>query len=813
MSERTWLLAEALGHWLLAWTLVVLAVALWIRLRRPRRPAIPVPFLAASLLGGASLAERIRRIVRGDVRRMQPISPRRVATLAVLALSILSSAGSVRLIGFAGHAVANESPDAPLPDISPKELAARIREAMKRYDGIGSIKVVFSETADTNWKFDSNQGTAEEQKPILVTFRGRARYESDGSRWRAEYDSMSPRSGSTRLSIDRWSSGFDGVEHYDREISKNQVILGEAKSSAHWWTPLRLIWESEDQLISSLEGPDKDKFPIAIEQRALGGSRCYVMRVGKPGAEWRSEYCISPNQGYLPISKSQLRYGKKYVSYDLRGVHQVAPGIWAPERIEHEWLSIRDDGASRLHMRRRIQVVSYQPRLILPPDTFSFEVPYGVDVVDRRLGYAAHKDPWWREANALLREKFAWPKPDLSPLKNLGTPTEKKLDDQQAPPLRVAKWLNSQPLELDALRGKVVLLEFWNSATPFRRDIVPALRQIYATYHPAGLELIAIHTPTDHPEEVGRFVREFGIEYPVAVDAPGSGPWGATAQAYGSHDWTCAFLIDTEGKVHSVGSVSHNGGRIVEALIPLLKKAGASDFKPTSIETPRLPDDAYKALEVLFESKAKEALDADPQGRITGRIVDGQGQPIAGATVRATLQLNVLSLSSPGANHVIAYRAPDERFTAEAGPDGRFELSKLCKGEFSIKAEAPGKAWAERKFVIAPDFTSAPLEFALDQGSALAGQVRDEDGHPVAGATIRLTERHHYEQGEFRYLSSFDSAWPGPVTSDATGQFRFSDLREGRYTIEVKAARFNDGKVEAIPAGTENVIVNLKRSG
>ena len=91
--------------------------------------------------------------------------------------------------------------------------------------------------------------------------------------------------------------------------------------------------------------------------------------------------------------------------------------------------------------------------------------------------------------------------------------------------------------------------------------------------------------------------------------------------------------------------------------------------------------------------------------------------------------------------------------------------------------------------------------------------MRDEDGHPVAGATIRLTERHHYEQGEFRYFSNFDSAWPGPVTSDATGQFRFTDLREGRVHDRGQGRAFNDGKVEAIPAGTENVTVKLKPSG
>jgi beta-lactamase regulating signal transducer with metallopeptidase domain len=786
--------------------------AQWLLDLAPVRVSPPLPLLAASLLGGTSLADRVRRIVRGELKWAQPVGRRRWAMLALLAFLILGAAGSVRLIGFAGRAVADEPAGARLPELTSKDLAAKIREAMKPYDDNGLIRVVFSQTRDMNWKFGNNQGNAEEQKPILVSFRGRARYESDGSRWRAEYDSMMPSSGSTRLSIDRWSSGFDGVERYDRQISHNQVILGETNSGAREWTPRSLIWKKSDELIRFLEEPDRDKFPIAIEQRVVDGSRCYLVKVGKHGAEWESEYSISPKQGYLPISSAQFRNGKKYAFYDLHGVRAVAPGIWAPERIEDESLSIGNDGASRLSHRRRIQVVSYQPRLVIPPDVFSFAIPYGVDVVDRRLGYAYHKDPWWPEAGAMLREKFGWPKPDLSPLRNLGTPTDKKIDGQPASPLRVVKWLNSQPLELAALRGKVVLLEFWNISTSFYRELVPALRQIYATYHPAGLEMIAIHTPADQPEEVRRYVREFGIEYPVAIDAPGRGPCGATAEAYGSRDRTCAFLIDPEGKVHSVGSDAINGGRIVETLIPLLRKAGAGDVKPISLETPRLPDDAYKALELMFQSKAKEALDADPPGRITGRIVDGHGQPKAGATVRATLQLTVLSLSSPGADRITAYRGPVERFTAEAGPDGWFELSSLCKGEYSIKAEAPGKAWAERKFVIATDFISAPLEIVLDQGGEFSGQVRDEEGQPVAGATITLTERHHYEQGEFRYVTSFDSTWPDPVTTDATGQFRFTGVREGRYTIEVKAAGFRDGKVEKIPAGTENVAVKLKRS-
>ena len=72
--------------------------------------------------------------------------------------------------------------------------------------------------------------------------------------------------------------------------------------------------------------------------------------------------------------------------------------------------------------------------------------------------------------------------------------------------------------------------------------------------------MVAIHTPTDRPDELGRFVRDYGIEYPVAIDTTGSGPWGVTAEAYGSRDRTCAFLIDPEGRIHAVGTEMFNGG-------------------------------------------------------------------------------------------------------------------------------------------------------------------------------------------------------------------------------------------------------------
>ncbi len=668
--------------------------ALWLLDLAPVCVKSPPPLLAASLLGRTSLAGRIGRIARGELRWARPLGRRRWAILIFVAIFILGAAGSVRLVGFAGRAQAAEPADAPLPEITPKELAAKIRDAMKPYDDKGLFRVVFSETRDTSWTGG--------EKPILVTYRGRARYESNGRLWRAEYDSMSPRSNSTRLTPDRWSTGFDGVQLYDRRIWLNEVVLGEANSFAQQWTPRRVFWDRSEGLVRVLEETDRDKFSIGIEQRVVDGLRCYAVKVGKAGAAWGEETVLSPKQGYLPIRRTQTWNGKLTSSNELHDIHEAAPGLWAPGRIEYESFNVRKDGTSVVDHRRRIHLAAYQPGAIVPPTAFVLDVPYGVDVTDRRSGISYHNDPWWPEIGAMLREKYDWPKLDLSPLENLGSPSAKKIENQPAFPLHVAHWLNSQPQDLAALRGKVVLLEFWNIVASDRHRLIPALNKFYATYHPAGLEMIAVHAPTDDPEKVRRFIREYGIAYPVAIDAKGPELWGATAESYGTRDATYGFLIDREGKLHSVGAAEQvNGGRIVETLLPLLKEAGAGDLKPISLELPRLPDVALKACERLFAKKVQEALDADPPGRIRCRIVDEHGRPIAGAKVKATLGFTVLSISTPGSYFAGHYRPPLDRFRGTTGPDGQIELQGLCKGTYTIQVEAPGKAWVQRKVIVA----------------------------------------------------------------------------------------------------------------
>ena len=87
--------------------------------------------------------------------RQSTLSGREYATMALVAFLMFGAAGSVRFVGVIGRAMADESADVPLPEITPAQLAAKIREAMGRYDGKGLFRVVFTDTHDTN--FNPNQ--------------------------------------------------------------------------------------------------------------------------------------------------------------------------------------------------------------------------------------------------------------------------------------------------------------------------------------------------------------------------------------------------------------------------------------------------------------------------------------------------------------------------------------------------------------------------------------------------------------------------------------------------------------------------------
>jgi cytochrome c biogenesis protein CcdA/thiol-disulfide isomerase/thioredoxin len=122
-------------------------------------------------------------------------------------------------------------------------------------------------------------------------------------------------------------------------------------------------------------------------------------------------------------------------------------------------------------------------------------------------------------------------------------------DPYQAPDIRgIKSWINSNPLTIAELKGKVVLLDFWTYSCINCIRTQPYLNKWYDSYKKDGFEILGVHAPEFAFEKVEKNVqsevKKAKILYPVALDNN-----FATWNAYGNQYWPARYLIDKEGKV------------------------------------------------------------------------------------------------------------------------------------------------------------------------------------------------------------------------------------------------------------------------
>jgi uncharacterized protein (DUF2147 family)/peroxiredoxin len=112
----------------------------------------------------------------------------------------------------------------------------------------------------------------------------------------------------------------------------------------------------------------------------------------------------------------------------------------------------------------------------------------------------------------------------------------------------IDRWLNSDPLTVAGLRGKVVLLDFWTLACSNCIATLPHVAKWDERYRDHGLVVVGVHTPETpeeaRPDAIADAVRRFGIRYPVAEDSA-----YATWKAYGNSAWPAVYLIDKRGRI------------------------------------------------------------------------------------------------------------------------------------------------------------------------------------------------------------------------------------------------------------------------
>ena len=109
-------------------------------------------------------------------------------------------------------------------------------------------------------------------------------------------------------------------------------------------------------------------------------------------------------------------------------------------------------------------------------------------------------------------------------------------------------WINSQPVTLESLKGKVVLIDFWTYSCINCLRTLPYIKAWNEKYRESGLEIIGVHTP-EFPFEkddanVRKAVKDLGITYPVAMDNEYR-IW----RSFNNEYWPAHYFIDATGKV------------------------------------------------------------------------------------------------------------------------------------------------------------------------------------------------------------------------------------------------------------------------
>jgi thiol-disulfide isomerase/thioredoxin len=137
-------------------------------------------------------------------------------------------------------------------------------------------------------------------------------------------------------------------------------------------------------------------------------------------------------------------------------------------------------------------------------------------------------------------------------LEDNGTITRVQIDKSQfklAPELtKISGYINSNPITLADLKGKVILVDFWTYSCINCIRTIPYLNAWYEKYADDGLVIVGVHTPEFEFEKdynnVKAAVEKFGIKYPVALDNEKQ-----TWNTYENRYWPRKYLIDSEGYI------------------------------------------------------------------------------------------------------------------------------------------------------------------------------------------------------------------------------------------------------------------------
>jgi thiol-disulfide isomerase/thioredoxin len=150
-----------------------------------------------------------------------------------------------------------------------------------------------------------------------------------------------------------------------------------------------------------------------------------------------------------------------------------------------------------------------------------------------------------------------------------------------APEIAPGTWINSEPLTLKNLSGRVVLVEFWTFGCYNCRNTLPSVKSWDARYRDKGLTVIGVHSPELENEKsidnVRQEVASLGISYPVVTDND-----YATWNAYKVEAWPTIFVLDKAGRIRwsHVGEGAYDEAEdVIQKLLTEKNQSGEKSTK------------------------------------------------------------------------------------------------------------------------------------------------------------------------------------------------------------------------------------------
>jgi hypothetical protein len=379
-------------------------------------------------------------------------------------------------------------------------------------------------------------------------------------------------------------------------------------------------------------------------------------------------------------------------------------------------------------------------------------------------------------AEPLAGPEVAEPEPDPSAA---GTVIGRLVDEASGLPVagvavRLRGWNLSRRSRPSGPDGRFAV--GWVAGGSFEASLVPERFRIARARQRIWVE-------TGVPTDVGDLPVIAGGTLEGLVVGPGRRPLcGASVRVARSRDGQ--FIWDDAS---ATAATTGEDGRYripgVEPAASLIVVATHADFAPAR---------ADRVIVAPGETSEVALIELAPGSTIAGRVASKDGNPIAGATVRAV----------ESGSDALAKLAGTKETTCDAS--GRYELAHRLPGRKTLTASAKGIAPATQHDVEIPGeagMLGGDFYFALESGNVLGGRVVDAQRRAIAGATVSA-------------FSAGDQARGGSTATTGTssdGTFLIENVPAGVFTVDANAGGFRQARVGNVAAGTIDLEIVLDR--